>query len=281
MAISKGMENLNDTGGKGAGIVGHDGIHREGGLAHVGQSEDEALGNTFGQLCEADRKHYGVKDDEWVYGARLPERWQSIEGKNRVQELARQHGCARVLKDKDGMNPLHGSDNIMVALPLAPEMERQRRMKEELRRQQADLEETQIGDFKYLEEHSSNAANDPDLVVPFTLGMKDMLRKIALQNRRNNHSTSLMGPGSPTSGRMSLSRAESMYTPEQIEAEERRHAGTTTQTPMSVERWTKMRADMDPTAKNQREKMFGFSDSGFVNPNSALAQARRNTASKR
>ena len=281
MSEIQSMKNFKRTGGAGAGVVGTDGIDREGSAAHVGPSEDEAMGNTFGQLTRAEKKQYGVSDEEWVYGARHPDRWQAVEGKDRVRELARQYGYARIVKDEEGRPVMDGSDNIMVALPLAPKLERDRRMQEELNRQQAYLEETQIGDFRYLEESSSNAANDPDMVVPFTLGMKDMLRKIAMQNRRNNHSTGLMGPGSPTAGRMSLSRAESMYTPEQIEAEERRHAGTTTQTPMSVERWTKMRADMDPTAKNQREKLFGFSDTGFTNPNSALAQARRNTAARR
>lgn len=270
------MKNFNRTGGKGAGVVGQDGIAREGGAAHVGQSMDEAVGNTFGQLTNAEKKQYGVTDEEWVYGARLPERWQSTEGKNRVQELARQWGYARVVKDEEGRPIMGGSDNIMVALPLAPKIGRDEAERRELNRQQADLQETRQGDQVYLEQTTSNAADDPNMVVPFTLAMKDMLLRVREQNKRNNQSTSVMGPGSPTSGGVPLSVAESRYTPEQIEAEERKHAGTITHIPMSQARWTEMKAKMDPTARNQRGQMFGFAESGFTNPNSALAQAQRN-----
>jgi hypothetical protein len=284
MPESQGMKNLTRTGGKGAGVTGVDGISLANNGVQVGQSMDEAEGNTFGQLNAADKKVYGVGDDEWVYGARLPERWASVEGVNRVQQLARQYGYARVLTHPDdGMNPLHGSDNVMVALPLAPKMEREERQRAELNRQQADLVETRVGDFNYLEESTSNAVGDPDMVVPFTLAMKDMLRQIAAQNRRNNQSSGMMGlgSGSPTAGGMSLSQAESMYTPEQILAEERRHAGTTTHAPMDDARWAQMKKNMDPASSTQRRSMFNMSGTGFDNPNSALNQARRNNPAAR
>jgi hypothetical protein len=264
------MKNFRRTGT--AGGVVKEGSQLGTNKARVAESEETVNSNQFGALTREERKRLGVKDEEVTYAARNPEFWQRMEGKNRVQELAREHGYARVLTNSDGTLPMDGTDTILVAVPREGMERRDQIMRQELDKDMGSLQEIDTDEGAYLQS-DDNWQTMGNEEIPFTREDRRLMHRLRDQNRAIARASALMGPGSPTF-KKSLRAAESMYTPEQIEAEEAMHRGRIQQTEMTTERWKAMTSA--PDAKKQASSMFGFSNTGFPrNPNSPVAQAAR------
>ena len=265
------QRNMKRTGGRG-GVSGGDPNIAD---HDVSEAREAAMENQFGYLSPSTRKDLGISSDEKTYAIRNPEFWQARgEGSNRWLTFQREKGNVRLVEDKEGRNVLDGTDNLLVAYPAAADEARDAAMRAKLDEDQQSLVEVQDGPDVFLESDSENWLGNPE--VEFTREDRRMLQELKEMNRRAYRSNGMMGGHSRTAG-MKLAEAESMYTDEQIEAEERNYSRRTSHSPITSEEWQNFIRTAPSEERTQRGKQFGASGSGFpgTTPTAVRTQERR------